>query len=123
MDYEPSWQARFLDPARALGKPRALHGDGGSVLVHLRDAVFPDLCGDFVWTISEETPGWHPAGPGEGSDLPAVRLSMGELSRIWYGGADVYALLSAGRVECDERAARLLHAAFGGFGCHMQVGF
>jgi len=123
-NYDPEWEARLLDPARALTVPRQLHGPGGTLVVELSDTVFADLNGHFHWQLDAMNPGWEPLPAGSvPAELPRMKLSMGDLSRIWYGAVDVHQLARAGRVEIDEPAATILHAACGGFRCHMQLHF
>ncbi len=119
-EYEPNWQARLLRPDVVLAQPRALHGDGGTLAVALTDSVFQDLNGQYEWTLGQ-SPGWRVATPAAAA-LPQASMSMAELSRLWYGGAQVYELRRAGRLRCDDAAARILHG-LSGFRCDMQVGF
>lgn len=129
--YATYWQARFIDPAAALSRPRQLHGPGGTIDVELSDRVFEALNGRFRWTLSESAPAWEalpadarrPGDAAPGDARPSLRIAMGDLARLWYGGVGVHELRRAGRIECDDAAAAILHAALGGFRCYMQIAF
>jgi len=96
---------RILDVERALGSRR--YPVPGTLRIAVHDAVFPDLVGTYLLSVSEDA-----AACTRTDEEPDLSMDIDALSAIYLGGRQLWSLARAGRVHGTGDAIRKADAMF-----------